>query len=178
MINLEKDNALYENGVLSIIYSNYGKNNRNYGELFDFLSDYDIITASEIGDNVIVMSDIVFFFTEYDEIELSKRLSEGQKALYFFWYLDAQVTNGGFIQFYWNYYRRYLPPIIEGLKLIGDENLLELVVRADKKYLENKDKFDFQRIEDDWGPLYDKLKDFTTTIRPLKTPCLLALSIK
>ncbi|RZK02935.1 MAG: hypothetical protein EOO46_18225 [Flavobacterium sp.] len=33
------------------------------------------------------------------EIELSKRLSPGQKALYFIWYLDGQVTNGGFIQF-------------------------------------------------------------------------------
>jgi uncharacterized protein YwqG len=32
----------------------------------------------------------------------SKRLSPGQKALFFIWYLDAEVTNGGFIQFYWN----------------------------------------------------------------------------
>ena len=30
---------------------------------------------------------------------LSKRLSPGQKLLYFFWYLDAEVTNGGFLQF-------------------------------------------------------------------------------
>ncbi|MFN3850332.1 MAG: hypothetical protein ACK4NY_12935 [Spirosomataceae bacterium] len=73
MINLEKDNALYENEALLIIYPNYGKDSRNYGELFDFLSDYDIITASEIGDDVIVMSGIVFFFREYDEIELSKK---------------------------------------------------------------------------------------------------------
>src|SRR5689334_9870885 len=41
---------------------------------------------------------------ENSEIELSKRLSKGQKALYFIWYLDAEVTNGGFIQFYWNGY--------------------------------------------------------------------------
>jgi hypothetical protein len=36
------------------------------------------------------------------EKALSKRFSPGQKALYFFWYLDEEVTNGGFIQFYWN----------------------------------------------------------------------------
>jgi hypothetical protein len=55
-----------------------------------------------------------------DENLLSKRLSRGQKALYFIWYLDAQVTNGGFIQFYWNGYSRYLPAIICGLILVGD----------------------------------------------------------
>src|SRR5690606_14469658 len=32
------------------------------------------------------------------EIERGKSLSYGQKALYYWWYLDAQVTNGGFVQ--------------------------------------------------------------------------------
>ena len=62
-----------------------------------------------------------------DEKLLAKRFSPGQKALYFFWYLDAGVTNGGFIQFYWNDNRKYLPPIIDGLKLIGDTSMLDLV---------------------------------------------------
>lgn len=91
---------------------------------------------------------------------LSNRLSPGQKALYFFWYLDEEVTNGGFIQFYWNYNRRYLPPIIEGLKLIGDTELINLVTKADQEYLENKDKFDLQRENDNWEPLYKDLKEF------------------
>ena len=94
------------------------------------------------------------------EIALSKRLSPGQKTLYFFWYLDAQVTNGGFIQFYWNNKRKYLPPIIDGLKLIGDTQLLKLVEKADRQYLLDKDKFDFQRTKEDWEPLYDNLKEF------------------
>ena len=94
------------------------------------------------------------------EIELSKRLSPGQKALYFFWYLDAQVTNGGFIQFYWNGYRMYLPAIIEGLKLINDKELLELVEKSDKEYLVNREKFEFQKEQDDWEPLYDQLTKF------------------
>ena len=97
---------------------------------------------------------------EEKEIALSKRLSAGQKTLYFFWYLDAEVTNGGFIQFYWNNKRKYLPPIIDGLKLIGDKELLELINKADGQYLANKDKFDFQRTKDDWKPLYDNLKEF------------------
>jgi hypothetical protein len=94
------------------------------------------------------------------EILLSKRLSPGQKALYFFWYLDAEVTNGGFIQFYWNGNRQYIPPIIAGLKLIGDSELLDLVKKADQEYLANKVKFDSQRQKDNWEPLYNDLKAF------------------
>ena len=76
---------------------------------------------------------------------LSHRFSPGQKALYFFWYLDAQVTNGGLIQFYWNDYQEYIPPIITGLKLINDEALLQLLEKAETLYRANENKFIAQR---------------------------------
>ena len=95
-----------------------------------------------------------------ENAELSKRFSPGQKALYFFWYLDAQVTNGGFIQFYWNGYRNYLATIIEGLKLIADEQLIALIDLADKEYLISKNQFDLQKEKDDWEPLYINLTKF------------------
>ena len=94
------------------------------------------------------------------EISFSRRLSPGQKALYFYWYLNDEVTNGGFIQFYWNGYRKYLPPIRDGLKLVGDTSMVKLVEEADKEFLSNKEKFDLQREKDDWGPLYEHLKKF------------------
>jgi hypothetical protein len=94
------------------------------------------------------------------EIRLSMRLSPGQKALYFIWYLDAQVTNGGFIQFYWNGYRKYLSPIIEGLNLIGDNEMLNLVQKADKEFLTHRNKFEIQQEADDWKPLYESLTVF------------------
>ena len=95
-----------------------------------------------------------------DEKILAKRFSPGQKALYFIWYLDAEVTNGGFIQFYWNDNRKYLPPIIDGLKLIGDTSMLDLVDKADEEYLKHKEQFIMQRQKDDWQPFYDSLKNF------------------
>lgn len=95
-----------------------------------------------------------------DEVQLARRFSKGQKALYFFLFLDAEVTNGGFIQFYWNGRDMYLPPIIEGLKLIGDKELLDLVDKADKEFEINKKKFEDQREKDDWEPLYDNLNKF------------------
>jgi len=97
-----------------------------------------------------------------EDQELSKRFSPGQKALYFFWYLDGEVTNGGFIQFYWNGYRHYLPTIMEGLKLIGDEELITLIDKADKEYLDNKGQFDLQKAKGNWEPLYTNLTNFET----------------
>src|SRR5215207_3106052 len=94
------------------------------------------------------------------EKHLSRRLSPGQKALYFFWYLDAEVTNGGFIQFYWNDYRIYLPPINKGLKLIGDSAMLQLIEKVDKEYTKNQSAFKKQKLKDDWSPLYENLKQF------------------
>jgi len=98
--------------------------------------------------------------SDEDEIPLSKRFSPGQKALYFFWYLDAQVTNGGFIQFYWNGYRKYIPPILDGLKLIGDTLMFDLVNKADQEYVANKEMFDLEKLKNDWEPLYKSLKKF------------------
>ncbi len=97
---------------------------------------------------------------EEDEKFLARRFSPGQKALYFIWYLDAEVTNGGFIQFYWNEYRKYIPPIIDGLRLIGDTSMLDLVSKADKEYLANLEKFSLHKQKGDWGPLYENLKSF------------------
>ncbi|MCJ8208714.1 DMP19 family protein [Mucilaginibacter sp. RS28] len=95
-----------------------------------------------------------------DEKLLSKRLSPGQKAIYFFWYLDGQVTNGGFIQFYFNGYRIYLEAIKTGLKLIGDDNLLNLLDRADHLYLTNQTKFEKQVKVDKIEPLYKEITPF------------------
>lgn len=97
-----------------------------------------------------------------EDAELSKRFSPGQKALYFIWYLDAQVINGGFPQFYLNGYGHYIPPIKDGLKLIGDTAMLSLVENADKEYLDNKKVVDSYLRKNDWGPLYEAPYKFGT----------------
>ncbi|MEQ8812047.1 MAG: DUF4375 domain-containing protein [Imperialibacter sp.] len=100
---------------------------------------------------------------EEDELRVTKRFSPGQKTLHFFWYLDAEVTNGGFIQFYLNGYGKYIPAIVDGLTLIGDDEMVMLVKQADDLYLKNKVRFDEQTekiAEEGWGNLYDELKGF------------------
>lgn len=105
---------------------------------------------------------------EEDEISVSKRYSPGQKALHFFWYLDAQVTNGGFIQFYLNGYGKYIPAILEGLIVIGDNDMISLVKQADELYERNIDRFNEQMEkmeEEGWGKIYDDMDGFDTLDR-------------
>jgi hypothetical protein len=90
-----------------------------------------------------------------DDKELSKRFSPGQKALYFIWYLDEQVRNGGFPQFYLNGYGEYIPAIKDGLKLIGDTAMYSLVTNADNEYLTHQKEVDSYKQKSDWQPLYE-----------------------
>ena len=76
------------------------------------------------------------------EIEHGKSLSYGQKALYYRWYVDAQVTNGGFVQFYYNGYGPYVPTIIKGLEHIGDKKMAALIQKAENIYQKNKKLMD------------------------------------
>jgi hypothetical protein len=119
---------------------------------FDTLHSWDFGWA--------VLKPINVASSQEDDKWLARRFSPGQKALYFIWYLDEQVTNGGFIQFYVNGYRKDLPPIVDGLKLIGDKEMLDLVEKADRLYLFNKDLFEAQGILNDPEPLYKDLKEF------------------
>ncbi|WP_178988265.1 DMP19 family protein [Winogradskyella schleiferi] len=96
------------------------------------------------------------------EIEKTKSFSYGQKALYYWWYLDAQVTNGGFVQFYYNGYESYVPTIIKGMEYIGDKKMADLVKRADKIYQKNKKLVDKAQESDLFGSdIYDRLDELS-----------------
>lgn len=96
------------------------------------------------------------------EIEKGKALSYGQKALYYWWYVDAQVTNGGFVQFYYNGYGPYVSTIIKSLEYIGDKKMADLIQRAENIYKKNKKLMDKAREKDLFGSdLYDKLEEMS-----------------
>jgi hypothetical protein len=99
--------------------------------------------------------------TRRSEISLSKRLSVGQKALYFFWYLDAEVENGGFIQFYFNKTDYYLPSITEGLLFIKDKQMIKLLEAAESLYKKNEKVFARTKTVSGFSKLYDKIPGFS-----------------
>ncbi len=126
----------------------------NKGEFFK-LSDFDF--------GWFVLEPISEFIKDKEhEIERGKSLSYGQKALYYWWYLDAQVTNGGFVQFYYNGYGPYVSTIIKGLEHIGDTEMANLVKKADKIYKKNKKLMDKAQESDLFGSdLYDRLDEMS-----------------
>ncbi|WP_082041722.1 DUF4375 domain-containing protein [Lacinutrix sp. Hel_I_90] len=126
----------------------------NKGEFFK-LSGYDF--------GWFVLEPISKFVKDKEyEIERGKSLSYGQKALYYWWYLDAQVTNGGFVQFYYNGYGPYVPTIIKGLEHIGDTEMANLVKKADKIYQKNKKLMDKAQESDLFdSDLYDRLDEMS-----------------
>ncbi len=73
-----------------------------------------------------------------NEIDKGKHLSYAQKALYYWWYVDGQVLNGGFGQFYFNGFGKYVPTIIKGLKYIGDLEMVSIIEDAEKAYQKHK----------------------------------------
>lgn len=105
-----------------------------------------------------LMLDPINIAKDYDEEpELAKRFSAGQKALYFWWFMDAQVTNGGIYQFYFNDYIRYMPAIITGLEHIGDEQMHKLALKAHNIYLKNKKQIE-KALKKGWD--YDNGDDW------------------
>jgi hypothetical protein len=94
------------------------------------------------------------------EIELSTRLSPGQKALYFFWYLDAEVAEGEFLEFYEHGYGKYIAPIKEGLKLIDEQDMLQLVTEADAQYTLHEKDFKEKHKAGSWDLLDEDLLKF------------------
>ncbi|MCB9334947.1 MAG: DMP19 family protein [Flavobacteriales bacterium] len=96
--------------------------------------------TQEIIDTI---SDDNLIQTVYDNIELigdEKKLSNGQKAIYSIWWVEAEVNNGGFNQFYFNSSSKYSQMAYDGFKLIGAVKFAELMNTANNLYEENKEE--------------------------------------
>lgn len=91
----------------------------------------------------------------YEKTRLSC-FSPGQKALYMFWQFDSEVTNGGFVQFFWNGNAEYVPALIRGLELIGDRSMKKLVQEAYREYQQQQVSFtQYNHLYE--SPLYEEL---------------------
>jgi hypothetical protein len=97
------------------------------------------------------MSRMVTEFSEKTGLGLAQSIKitcPEQKLLYFWWYLDGQVTNGGFSQFIYNGYDRYFQPVLNGLRLLPDRRYYKLVEQVYAYYLkEGLDTIDRSQID-------------------------------
>ena len=146
------------------------------------VSPIDYYRLNNMDFNWIILDPMSKAVTEYSEKNLSnlsesiKITSPEQKLLYFWWYLDGQVTNGGFSQFLFNGYDKYFQPILNGLKLLPNKTYYELVEKVYLFYLKeqmdivDRGKIDFTTFLSDADAEYFKIneqlyKDVETFIR-------------
>ncbi|PXV63818.1 uncharacterized protein DUF4375 [Dysgonomonas alginatilytica] len=80
------------------------------------------------------------FNSDYsNDYEVVKGLSKGQQAIYSIWWVEAEVNNGGFNQFYFNSSGKFAEMAIDGFKVIGANKFADLMIEANKIYNENKE---------------------------------------
>jgi antitoxin component YwqK of YwqJK toxin-antitoxin module len=123
----------------------------------------DFYKLSRYDFGLFVLEPIFQFLGERKyEIERSQRLSYGQKALCYWWYVDAQVLNGGFTQYYFNNYGKYTPTVIKALNHIGDNKMAELINRSYELYLKKSKKIKDARLDglEGLSGLYKQIEDF------------------
>lgn len=87
-------------------------------------------------------------------------LSYGQKAVYYWSFVESQVTNGGFTQFYFNGYGKYVPTIVKGLRYIKDDTTADLISRSYSLYLNESNTIKDARKEgfEGFSNLYQELE--------------------
>ncbi len=92
----------------------------------------------------VIMDNIDTNFEKGEQYTLEKisKLTKGQQAVFSTWWLEAEVNNGGFNQFYFNSSGQYAEMAEIGFKTIGAEKFSELTSRANKIFKENKKRLE------------------------------------
>lgn len=120
--------------------------------------EFDSLRSWDFG--WLILKGISIAEDEDEEVELAKRFSPGQKALYFFWHLDGQVTNGGFVQFFLNGYLIYARSILTGLELVGDTTSAKILLDALDDCWRHRDEFEMVAAgKEDWSWLRERLPE-------------------
>ncbi len=137
----EKEKSEYDLEVEKILNSvDDWKNRKIYKNLTSGILD-------SIADDKLeqaIMDNIDTNFQDGEQYDLDKisKLSKGQQAVFSTWWLEAEVNNGGFNQFYFNSSGQYAKMAEIGFKTIGAEKFSELTLRANNIFTENKERLE------------------------------------
>ncbi|MDA3843461.1 MAG: DUF4375 domain-containing protein [Candidatus Kapabacteria bacterium] len=74
-----------------------------------------------------------------EEFDIVNSLSKGQQMIYSTFWVEAEVYNGGFNQFYFNPSGVFAEMAVYGFKIIGADDLSDLMEKANTIFIENRD---------------------------------------
>ena len=121
-----------------------------------------LINSEDINGSIIELDDYIVSLCEYGD-RLDK-LNDFQKVFYYNQYLEKEVNNGGFNQFYFNSSGNYAHEIIDSLKTIGADKTAEIVKKANEQFPDSnvpKDRIERQdvleQIEETADEIWDEL---------------------
>lgn len=100
-------------------------------------SALDKSTLESIEDSELEQAIVDYIYTkvgdDYEkQYEIVTGLSKGFKAVYTTWWVEAEVNNGGFNQYFWNSSSQFAMEAIDGFKEIGAEKYASLMENAVK----------------------------------------------
>jgi antitoxin component YwqK of YwqJK toxin-antitoxin module len=99
-------------------------------------SDYYSLSGKYF--NTSVLDKLPYWYNESQKIQLIDKLRPEIKGLYFWMYLDGQVSNGGFSQFFDNGFAYMIPEIKQFYFFVGDSLNLEILKKAENWYDEKQ----------------------------------------
>ncbi|WP_115840122.1 DMP19 family protein [Winogradskyella sediminis] len=116
----------------------------NNRKIYKKLTPEIIITIPDDKLEQAIMDNIDTYFEKGEHYTLDKisKLTKGQQAVFSTWWLEAEVNNGGFNQFYFNSSGQYAEMAKIGFKTIGAEKFSELTLRANNIFTENKERLE------------------------------------
>lgn len=105
-------------------------------EIIDSIDDNDLEQVvidniyEQVGNN---------YKKEFSNVQ---KLTKGQQAMFAVWWVEAEVNNGGFNQFYFNPSGQYAEMAEDGFQLFGASKFANLMRRANKVYAENRERLE------------------------------------
>lgn len=101
-------------------------------ELIDTIKDDDLVQA--------IMENMWLKIKEdmSNDLAIVSSLSKERQALYVVHFLEAEVCNGGFTQYYFNTHWQFAEMAVDGFELMGSENFANLMRKANATYLHEK----------------------------------------
>jgi hypothetical protein len=89
-----------------------------------------------------------------------EKLSVEQQMVLAFDYIQSQTLQGGFLQLIQNKYISLLLPAIEGLKQIGNRDMVSLLDDVLKVYVLNHEALEKETTVQEFAALYNEFKEF------------------
>jgi hypothetical protein len=85
---------------------------------------------------------------DYDhEFEIVSQMTAGQQAVFATWWVEAEVSNGGFNQFYFNSTGQFALMAEKGFRLFEATKFEQLMISANSIYAKEKDRL--EKYDDD-----------------------------